>query len=119
MSWKLSKLRGTSSKIPNYTRSQPQLDNFMHNVAEADLTVTELGLLNKGLNYVHLPSTTPMDDIIVGVDSALKLVLNEDSTSIKSCCKYFLSRVVATSNNFFSEAGFSDQSFPTKHYPGI
>jgi hypothetical protein len=71
---KLHKLRATSPKKPDYKGTQQQLDNFVHNVVGADLTVAELGLPNNVLNYVHLPSTPPIDDIIVGVESALKLV---------------------------------------------
>jgi hypothetical protein len=44
------------------------------------LTGAELGLLNKGLNDVHPPSTPPIDDIIVRVESTLKLVPYEERT---------------------------------------
>jgi hypothetical protein len=46
LSRKLSMLRATSPKNPN-------------------LTVAEVVLLNKGLNYVRPPSRLPIDDIIV------------------------------------------------------
>jgi hypothetical protein len=90
LSRKLSKLRATSPKKPYYKGTHQQLDNFVHNVAGADLTVVELRLLNKGLYYVHPPSTPPIDDIIVGVESALKLVSYEERTSIRSRCKTLL-----------------------------
>jgi hypothetical protein len=48
-----------------------------------------LGIL-KGLNYVHPPNKPPIDDIIVGVESALKLVPCEERTLIRSRCKTHL-----------------------------
>jgi hypothetical protein len=48
---------------------------------------TFLGLLNKGLNYVHLPSTPPIDDIIVGIESALQLVPYEELIYMGSRCQ--------------------------------
>jgi hypothetical protein len=65
----LSKLRARSPKKLNYKGTHQQLDNFVHNVAGAEVTVAELGLLN-----VHPPSTPPIDDNNVGVESALILV---------------------------------------------
>jgi hypothetical protein len=84
LSRKLFKLYVTSPKKPNYKGTQQQLDNFVHNVAGVDFTEAELGLLNKSLNYVHLPGTLPIADIFVGVERALKLVPYEDRTSIRS-----------------------------------
>jgi hypothetical protein len=48
----------------------------------------DIGLLNKGLNYVHLPSTPPINDIIE--TSALKMVPYEERTSIRSRSIKFL-----------------------------
>jgi PHD/YefM family antitoxin component YafN of YafNO toxin-antitoxin module len=89
---KFSRLRETSPKKPDYKGTHTQIDNFVYNVAEADLTVAEMELLNKGLNYVHPPTKPPIDDIIVGVESALKLVPYEERTSIRARCKKLLER---------------------------
>jgi hypothetical protein len=52
--------------------------------------VAELELLNKGLNFVHPPTKPLIDDIIVGVESALKLVPYEERISIRARCKKLL-----------------------------
>jgi hypothetical protein len=80
---KLSKFCATSPKKPkkpNYKDTHQQLNNFVHNIDVVNLSVAWLGL----------PSTPPIDDIIVEVDSVLKLVPYEERTSIRSCCKTLL-----------------------------
>jgi hypothetical protein len=44
LSRKLSKLRATSPKKPNYKGTHHQIDNFGHNVSGADMIKTKLGL---------------------------------------------------------------------------
>lgn len=49
----------------------PIISDFVHNMSSADFTTKELNILNKGLNFATKPNSTPLEEIVVDIESGI------------------------------------------------
>lgn len=66
-----SLLQNKPEQIKNYTDPMP-VNNAVVNISNVLLSTDELNLLNKGLNYSIAPTRTPVNDVIVDIETILK-----------------------------------------------
>jgi hypothetical protein len=75
------------SRRPTTNTSSSIIPDMVHNLSGVEFTQGEMELLNKGLNFVETPKIPPLEEIIVGVECALRSVPFEERLAVRSLCK--------------------------------
>ncbi|SRR6266436_778540 len=78
------------SKLAPKTSNSPAIAKFdiVHNLSKQQFTEKETNFLNMGLNF-NLPiSKTPLDSLIVDIESAIKFLPEEEKSFIRNACKF-------------------------------
>jgi hypothetical protein len=78
---------------PTTNTSSSIIPDIIHNLSGVDFTQGEMDLHNKGLNFVEPSKIPPLEEIIVGVECALRSLSFEERPAVRSLCKAAFKKV--------------------------
>jgi hypothetical protein len=103
---KLKNLRKNNldnKKNNNKTVGVQHIPDFVINKSSVNFSEDEMGLLNKGLNYVITPSSVQKEDIIIDVESSAKYLPQEQKEDLRRTTKKAIVEIEDNRSSFKEE----------------